>query len=89
VLSRLVSADARAERLIHGFDSISRVDPTGLVHTIRFADIMIAEENDGARAVYGRDGCVINVDPQRFPGARRMVRMIDKRVPLPRRPLAF
>lgn len=89
VLHRLVSANARAERLILGFDSISRVDPTGLVHAIRFADIMIAEENDDARVVYGRDGCVINVDPQRFPGARRVVRMIDDRVLLPRRPLAF
>jgi hypothetical protein len=61
------------------------VDPDGGVHTVRFADVLMVEGRGPARTVYGRHGCVVDVDPERFRGTRRAVRAIDAAVPVRRR----
>jgi hypothetical protein len=76
----------RAERLVLAPDSVSRVDGHGVVHTVRFADAVGALVDGPARILVGRGGCVVPVQPARYPGAERVVRAIDANVAEYRRP---
>jgi hypothetical protein len=82
---RLCSGRARRERLVLATDSVSIVDGDGDVHTVRFPDVLVMEEDGPARVVFGRYGCVVNADPGRYRGARHAVRALDAAVPERRR----
>jgi hypothetical protein len=83
--ARLLRSRARNERLVLGPDGLSMVDGDGDVHTVRFSDVLVVEENGPARVVFSRYGCVVDADPRRFRGARLAVRAIDAAVPARRR----
>ncbi|MFD1151073.1 M16 family metallopeptidase [Saccharothrix hoggarensis] len=78
--ARVLNGAARRVRLILGTDGVTLRDDDGDLHTIRFADVVGVEVQDGARTVFGRHGCVIPVDPDLFRGAEAAVAALDAAV---------
>lgn len=71
-----------AARLVVGQEGVSRVDETGRVGTVRFADLAAAlQESDGSLTLIGRDGAAVAIEPHVFRGAGEVVGDLERTLP--------
>jgi predicted Zn-dependent peptidase len=81
LIARALSAVARRVKLVLTTDGIAMCDPDGDVHRIAFAEVVGMAKDGDSRVVFGRNGCVIQVDPTLFRGTGAFLSALDANVP--------
>jgi hypothetical protein len=78
--ARMMDGGARRARLVLAADGIAMCDADGDVHLIRYPEVVGVEVHGGSRTVFGRLGCVVQIDPDLFRGAEVAVAAVDSAV---------